>query len=298
MNNGGCGSATFFTCTNNVGAGPTCADINECLTNNGGCGSPTQYTCVNNVGAGPTCADIREPVIGCSASADEGASILSLGSLAQAGQSPFNGWYGKSEGVSSDGNVVVGYAFIRNDPSMNAITHPFRWTKQGGLEDLLASDSLTTGVAWGTNCDGTVVVGYDADGAFRWTSSGGLVHLGEGIAFAVSADGSTIVGTQGDLPVLWQGSSPAVRVGTEGNQGRAFGVSADGKVVVGWQLEQAYVWSAAAGKVFFGDLSTSGRDVSADGRFAVAYHYNGGAFRWSAALGVQNIATGGVRAHD
>ncbi|HEX2678553.1 MAG TPA: hypothetical protein VHM19_18000, partial [Polyangiales bacterium] len=46
-NNGGCGSATYWTCTNNVGAAPTCTDINECNTNNGGCGSATYWTCTN-----------------------------------------------------------------------------------------------------------------------------------------------------------------------------------------------------------------------------------------------------------
>ena len=59
-NNGGCGSATYTTCTNNPGAAPTCTDINECNTNNGGCGSATYTTCTNNPGAAPTCTDINE----------------------------------------------------------------------------------------------------------------------------------------------------------------------------------------------------------------------------------------------
>jgi hypothetical protein len=52
-NNGGCGSAAAFTCTNNVGGAPTCTDINECLTNNGGCN--VNATCTNTSG-GRTCA--------------------------------------------------------------------------------------------------------------------------------------------------------------------------------------------------------------------------------------------------
>jgi hypothetical protein len=59
-NNGGCGNATYWRCTNNVGAPPTCADINECATNNGGCGNATYWNCTNNVGAPPTCSDINE----------------------------------------------------------------------------------------------------------------------------------------------------------------------------------------------------------------------------------------------
>jgi hypothetical protein len=62
VNNGGCGDATFYSCTNNPGAAPTCADINECLTNNGGCDSLT--TCTNNAGAAPTCSACPEGYVG------------------------------------------------------------------------------------------------------------------------------------------------------------------------------------------------------------------------------------------
>ena len=69
-NNGGCGAATAYKCSNNVGGAPTCSDINECLTNNGGC--DTNATCSNTVGSfscackpfwtgnGKTCSDIDE----------------------------------------------------------------------------------------------------------------------------------------------------------------------------------------------------------------------------------------------
>src|SRR5262245_38091161 len=42
------------------GDGITCSDVNECATNNGGCGSATFYTCTNNIGTAPSCADIDE----------------------------------------------------------------------------------------------------------------------------------------------------------------------------------------------------------------------------------------------
>merc|ERR1712241_288245 len=57
-NNGGCGDAKFYSCTNNDGAAPSCADINECATNNGGCGD---CTCTNNDGAAPTCTCTTTP---------------------------------------------------------------------------------------------------------------------------------------------------------------------------------------------------------------------------------------------
>jgi hypothetical protein len=58
--NGGCGSATYATCKNNVGVAPTCTAVDVCATSNGGCGSATYWTCTNNVGTAPTCADINE----------------------------------------------------------------------------------------------------------------------------------------------------------------------------------------------------------------------------------------------
>ena len=90
--NGGCGSETYYACTNNTGAAPTCADIDvcatdnggcgdvsalevhqqhgrrrqtctdidECATNNGGCGSSALWKCTNNTGAAPTCSDVDE----------------------------------------------------------------------------------------------------------------------------------------------------------------------------------------------------------------------------------------------
>merc|ERR1740121_3122297 len=48
----------FYTCTNNDGAAPTCADIDECANNNGGCGD---CTCTNNDGAAPTCTCTTTP---------------------------------------------------------------------------------------------------------------------------------------------------------------------------------------------------------------------------------------------
>jgi hypothetical protein len=69
-NNGGCGAASAYKCSNNVGGAPTCTDINECLTGNGGC--DTNATCTNTVGSfscackafwsgnGKTCTDIDE----------------------------------------------------------------------------------------------------------------------------------------------------------------------------------------------------------------------------------------------
>ena len=49
VDNGGCGDATYYSCTNNEGAAATCADIDECATDNGGCDA--NATCTNTVGS-------------------------------------------------------------------------------------------------------------------------------------------------------------------------------------------------------------------------------------------------------
>lgn len=51
--NGGCGDATRWVCTNKVGAAPTCKE-DACSINNGGCGGAT-WGCANQKGAAPLC---------------------------------------------------------------------------------------------------------------------------------------------------------------------------------------------------------------------------------------------------
>ena len=71
-----------------------------------------------------------------------------------------------------------------------------------GLGDL---PGASASAAFGTSADGSVVVGYSifvsSSEAFRWTSGGGMVGLGElpggsftSDAFSTSADGSVVVG--------------------------------------------------------------------------------------------------------
>ena len=101
-------------------------------------------------------------------------------------------------GVSTVGNVVVGYKFF------GQYAHAVRWTSGGGVLDL----GVTTGTesdARGISGDGTVVVGEARDGggfyrAIRWTQAGGMQDLGTlggpmSNAFDASFDGSVIVGT-------------------------------------------------------------------------------------------------------
>ncbi|MEZ6318103.1 MAG: GC-type dockerin domain-anchored protein [Phycisphaerales bacterium] len=109
--------------------------------------------------------------------------------------------------VSRDGLVVAGYT-----PNANGVHVSFRWTEQGGMEDLgeyFGSPLFPSPLANAINADGSVIVGRlngsPSSHGYRWTRETGYVDLGfilspngsQTDALAVSADGKTIVGFTG-----------------------------------------------------------------------------------------------------
>src|SRR5262245_238648 len=150
----------------------------------------------------------------------------------------------------------------------------------------------------GVSADGSVVVG-DADylinrEAFRWTSAGGMVGLGDlpggdfySNANAVSADGSVIVGNSSSASGLeafrWTSGGGMVGLGYLPGwvESSAYGASADGSVIVGNTSfsssslnGQAFRWTSAGGMVGLGDLPggqfySGASGVSADGSVIV-----------------------------
>jgi hypothetical protein len=54
-NNGECGDASIWKCTNNVGAPPTCEDTTLCGSNNGGCSTSPLAKCTETAGATASC---------------------------------------------------------------------------------------------------------------------------------------------------------------------------------------------------------------------------------------------------
>ena len=105
-------------------------------------------------------------------------------------------------------------------------------------------------------------LGYEA---FRWTSGGGMVGLGDldggifySVARGISADGSVIVGwgnsASGYEAFRWSAASEMVGLGdlAGGNYySVAFSASADGAVIVGWGTtpwgSEAFIWDRANG---------------------------------------------------
>ena len=210
------------------------------------------------------------------------------GGMQGLGDLPGNSFFSRATDVSADGSVVVGDGAADNRFG-NDIIGPnaaFRWTSDGGLQDLgglpdLDSFGSNKSFARGVSADGSVVVGRagEAGGlAFRWTSDSGIqgirVFSGSGFlsgAESASADGSIIVGTFFGA-VRWTSVDgnpdfedfPGFGLlqnlgGLPGfNSSTVRDVSADGSVVVGSVFSQRLLWRN--GRLFL--KMALGRDCS------------------------------------
>lgn len=186
------------------------------------------------------------------------------------------------------------------------------------------------GQAVGVSADANTVVGHIFNlgvgpEAIRWTSSEGVVRLGDlaGGPFAsevtaVSADGNTIVG-MGSVAVAnidnageafrWTSASGMVGLGDlPGGDyySRSAGVSADGSTIVGisssstsWDGE-AFRWTSVDGMVGLGDLPggfnySRATAVSADGSKVVGESSGGNgsieAILWTGNAGMQTLSS-------
>jgi uncharacterized membrane protein len=200
--------------------------------------------------------------------------------------------------VSGDGGFAVG-AYVKGDGQLRA----FRWTPDGGCEDLGMLPGYLAAAAWSVSADGSAVVGQsegpDGTQAFRWSAQTGMEGLGFvggnfSSAEAASQQGDIVVGTSGGEPFMWTAETGMVGLGLPG---AANDVSADGTVIVGG-AEQAFRWTAENGFVWLGDLpggpvASVAVAVSSGGETAVGFSRNSpdgwAAFRWTAATGMVEL---------
>ena len=236
---------------------------------------------------------------------------IDLNRMQDLGDLTSSGMGSNANAVSADGSAIVGHV------SYSAYgMHAFRWTSDGGMQDLGDFTANGTGLsaASAVSANGSVVVGNADYGfatkthAFRWTSDGGMQDLGDltasgrgrSFAYAVSADGRVVVG-QADYGPGWvyhafrwtseggmQDLGDLTTTGSEWSAATA--VSADGSVVVGQAAygsgadAHAFRWTSAGGMQDLGDLTASGTGgsnasaVSADGSVVVGQaEYGSGA---------------------
>ncbi|NUQ51154.1 MAG: HAF repeat-containing protein [Phycisphaerales bacterium] len=201
------------------------------------------------------------------------------------------GTFARANGVSADGQVVVGFGNSGNGSPLQA----FRWAPLEGIQGL---GTLYGRGSWAmdVSANGGVVVGYatNADGthtrAFRWTLKDGMVDLDtlgglDALAYGVSSDGSVVVGWSSDSSGMPRVFRWILHDGMQdvGIGGECYDVSADGSVLVGAVSgasagnSTAFRWSAEQGLELLGTLGGSesvAQGVSADGTTVVGYSYD------------------------
>jgi probable HAF family extracellular repeat protein len=254
------------------------------------------------------------------------SSILAPAALAASfrgiGDLPGGSFFSVATGVSSNGQVVVGYS---SSALSGASYEAFRWTATNGIMALgdLPGGSFAS-IANAISGDGMVVVGDSSSSnnneAFRWAQATGMVGLGDlpgGSVFssanAVSADGavvagessSTLSGTVRGEAFRWTPTNGMAGLGdlAGGNfDSHAYGISADGAVIVGYSSSsngnEAFRWTSASGMAPLGDLAgglfnSIAYGISADGSTIVGYGYpattSHEAFRWTAGGGFAGL---------
>jgi uncharacterized membrane protein len=186
-------------------------------------------------------------------------------------------------GVSGDGSVVVGLAWLPNGHA-----EAFGWTADDGMIGLIGGTPAYSSRATGISADGSTIVGWYGSQSFdrrptRWTQAGNPdLFLGDvlGEATAATSDGSVIVG--GAIPT--DGFFQQAFLYSDANGGTSLGVLdpsdpfsqsfanrvSDSGVVVGWSGDPlglgspltGFVWTGDAGMVSASDyLAANGVNV-------------------------------------
>jgi len=152
-------------------------------------------------------------------------------------------------GVNGTGTAYVGYCY-NNAP---ALIYPTAcaWNASGTITSLGVLAGSTMSVPGDLSADGSVVVGYAADGAggnsraFKWTVASGMQSLGmptwstQSVAGSITGDGSTIVGYGFDAgqarACIWVGSSAPIALDTY--------LQGIGIPTIGWSFQSAAISS-------------------------------------------------------
>ena len=223
-------------------------------------------------------------------------SITNIGALP-------SGSFSVANGVSGDGTTVVGVT----GGAVGGTGQAFRWSLSTGMVGIATGNEPS---AFAANFDGQVVVGDVGDGAFVWSTAGGLqgvpVFAGDSAAHGVSGDGTVVAGFSGNSAFRWTAAGGAQNLGylTGGNYAAGYAISSDGAAVVGRADvsvgRHAFRWTETTGMQSLGTLPgglwSEAYGVSANGSVVVGYggpSFVGGsgtqAFRWSEAGGMQGL---------
>jgi len=154
-----------------------------------------------------------------------GGTIATLASLNGRGIEGLDSYSAHS--VNRDGSIITGSAFLADFSNAQ-----FRWSLAGGFEVLPTEDERFLANTL-VSSDGSTVVGADAQGAYRYTTSAGLETLvPDARATGVSANGSVVGGvrTSGYSGPLFRWTAATGAVDLASDCTTAF-VSLDGAVI-------------------------------------------------------------------
>ena len=258
--------------------------------------------------------------IALSIAAPAGAATPSFQGLGYfAGQLEGNDSYGY--GISADGLVVIGTS------RLNGHGTTFRWTTDGGKEDLGLLPGAIFSRPTAVSADGGVIMGWGYDAGahtytYRWTADGGMEDRPDISGLAdISADGTIFALTRDNVGSFeahrWTADQGAVALGfLPGHDiSSASGISADGSAIAGTSMvkygvdNQAFRWTSQTGMVGLGTLPGTIRSmasgISDDGSVVIGSCGESSSvelFRWTEAggmVGLGNIfGEGYYRAED
>lgn len=200
--------------------------------------------------------------------------------------------YSEANAISRDGNVIVGM-------SQGANSTPFAWTAATGMRVLPLLPGATSGNAFGTNHDGSIIAGLSGGIGVLWTGStvqaltNPVGWTGNG-ATDVSDDGSVVIGTlnnagQISLPHIW---TPSTGWRSPANYFAAQGFP----IPAGWTVTSVSSLSAD-GRTFGGSMRFAGDLL---GRAFVLTVPAPGAVAWvggALVLLTRRVRAGGIEVH-
>ncbi|MCL2330070.1 MAG: hypothetical protein FWC56_02085 [Phycisphaerae bacterium] len=263
----------------------------------------------------------------CFSSLAFGASIQGLGFGTFPGDDPYPG----AVRVSGDGSTVIGTVYWFDNPSVIP-SQGFRWTQTDGFQWMgylpsygVPSSGLPFGELRTVNYDGSVIIGSDREGYYRWTATGGKEMLyiePTGVSawvLAFSGDGSTAIGISNIVehgrtsePFRWTQADGIQRLmdTSWGMDSEPLVVNYDGSVIAGiyphtvdWGVDGAspqvtwgiFRWTSENGTERFGPLpdgvTPNLAAISADGSTIIGriygQDYYSDAFCWTPDDGIQ-----------
>jgi uncharacterized membrane protein len=171
------------------------------------------------------------------------------------------------------------------------------WSPTYGFRNLGTLPGNASSFARGISADGSVVVGFSGNQAFRWSEAGGMSALGSGSASAVSSNGSTVAGTSDGQLWTWTTGGGMANAGLPNGASVASvtDISGGGTTLTGYAgypgpTTRPFIWDSTNGfQELTPGLNGFAFAVSGNGNSVVGTTSMDLPFRWSRENGVTQL---------